>query len=50
MKWLSDNECMEIFKTYDGDMSKAAYMVNDKITIAFHANEKLCSMMDNEED
>jgi hypothetical protein len=34
----------------DGDMSKAAYMVNDKITIAFHANEKLCSMMDNEED
>lgn len=34
----------------DGDMSKAAYMVNDKRTIAFHANEKLCSMMDNEED
>ena len=30
----------------DGDMSKAAYMVNDKRTIAFHANEKLCSMMD----
>lgn len=34
----------------DGDMSKAAYIVNDKRTIACHVNEKLCSMMDDEED
>lgn len=31
MKWLSDNECMEIFKTYDNCFYK--YLLNNGVAL-----------------